>query len=186
MIRERARSFFLRARFQHAKHSIEELPYHAHGRRHHLANPCRRCPGATQRPRTKADRHRLRATLVRSPYLCPHLTGPTAHWTDPVRTRIAICVPKQLQPIPIHNHTSDADQTKSASSSCPVHGCNTKQTDLHAKMALYLEPLPLATCHSQACVIATTVQSNGRLTQWLECYLHTVEVTGSSPVSPTI
>ena len=27
-------------------------------------------------------------------------------------------------------------------------------------------------------------QIRGRLTQWLECYLHTVEVAGSSPASP--
>ncbi len=28
--------------------------------------------------------------------------------------------------------------------------------------------------------------SSGRLTQLVECHLYTVEVTGSSPVSPTI
>ena len=30
------------------------------------------------------------------------------------------------------------------------------------------------------------MRAAGRLTQWPECYLHTVEVRGSNPLSPTI
>ena len=53
----------------------------------------------------------------------------------------------------------------------------------------FLIPIRIYSCNSLTLFSSATLRHQlrqifGRLTQWRECYLHTVEVTGSNPVSP--